>query len=100
LKMPVVDSVQNVARIASKIGLSEKTKRYAIEILRKAEENKISAGKNPMSLAATALYISCVKMGENYSQRDLAEAANVTGVTIRNRREELLESLKKHLKSK
>jgi len=94
LMIPVVDSVQNVARVASRIGLSEKTKRYAIEILRKAEENKISAGKNPMSLAATALYISCVKMGENYSQRDLAEAANVTGVTIRNRRGELLELLK------
>ena len=94
LKMPVVDSVQNVARIASKIGLSEKTKRLAIEILREAEENNISAGKNPMSLAATALYISCVKMGENYSQKDLAEAANITGVTIRNRLKELLELLK------
>jgi len=94
LKIPVVDSVQNVARIASKARLSEKTKRYAIEILRKAEENKISAGKNPMALAATALYISCVKMGENHSQRDLAEAANVTEVTIRNRRGELLELLK------
>jgi len=94
LKMPVVDSVQNVARIASKIGLSEKTKRLAIEILREAEENNISAGKNPMSLAATALYISCVKMGENYSQKDLAEAANITGVTIRNRHKELLELLK------
>jgi len=94
LKMPVVDSVQNVARIASKIGLSEKTKRYAIEILRKAEENKISAGKNPMSLAATALYISCVKNGENHSQRDFAEAANITEVTIRNRSKGLLELLK------
>jgi len=94
LKMPVVDSVQNVARIASKIGLSEKTKRYAIEILRKAEENKISAGKNPIALAATALYISCVKMGENHSQRDLAKAANITDVTIRNRSKGLLELLK------
>jgi transcription initiation factor TFIIB len=93
LKMPVVDSVQNVARIASKIGLSEKTKRYAIEILRKAEENKISAGKNPMSLAATALYISCVKMGLRHTQRDLAEAANITEVTIRNRHKGLLELL-------
>jgi len=93
LKMPVVDSVQHVARIASKIGLSEKTKRYAIEILRKAEENKTSAGKNPMSLAATALYISCLKMGENHSQRDFAEAANITGVTIRNRYKGLLEAL-------
>jgi len=94
LKMPVVDSAQCIARIASKAGLSEKTKRYAIEILRKAEDNKISAGKNPMGLAATALYISCVKNGENHTQRDLAEAANITEVTIRNRSKGLLELLK------
>jgi len=94
LKMPVVDSVQNVARIASKIGLSEKTKRYAIEILRKAEENKTSSGKNPMGLAAAALYLSCVKNGEDKSQRDLAEAANITEVTIRNRCKGLREMLK------
>jgi len=93
LKMPVVDSTQNVARIASKIGLSEKTQRYAIEILRKAEEEKISAGKNPMALAATALYISCVKMGVRHTQRDFAEAANITEVTIRNRYKGLLELL-------
>jgi len=94
LKIPVVDSVQNVARIASKIGLSEKTKRYAVEILRKAEETKISAGKNPMALAATALYISCVKMGVRHTQRDFAEAANITEVTIRNRHKGLLELVK------
>jgi transcription initiation factor TFIIB len=94
LKMPVVDSVQNVARIASKIGLSEKTKRYAVEILRKAEENKTSSGKNPMGLAAAALYLSCLKNGENKSQRDLAEAANITEVTIRNRCKGLREMLK------
>ncbi len=93
MKIPVVDSVQNVARIASKIGLPEKTKRYAIEILRKAEETKISAGKNPMALAATALYISCVKMGLRLTQRDFAEAANITEVTIRNRHKGLLELL-------
>ncbi len=94
LKMPVVDSVQNVARIASKIGLSEKTKRYAIKILRKAEENKTSSGKNPMGLAAAALYLSCAKNGEDKSQQDLAEAANITEVTIRNRSEGLREMLK------
>jgi len=93
LKIPVVNSVQNVARIASKIGISEKTKRLATEILRKAEENKISAGKDPMGLAATALYISCVEMGEYCTQRDLATAAGVTEVTIRNRKKGLLEVL-------
>jgi len=94
LKMPVVDSVQNVARIASKIGISEKTKRYAIEILRKAEENKISAGKNPMGLAAAALYAACVTNGEDKTQRDVAEAASITEVTVRNRYKGLLELLK------
>ncbi len=94
LKMPVVDSVQNVARIASKVGLSEKTKRFAIEILRKAEEAEISAGKNPTVLAATALYISCVKMGVRHSQRDFAEAADITEVTIRNRYKGLFALLK------
>jgi len=94
LKMPVVDPVKCVARIASKAGLSEKTKRKALEILKKAEEGKISAGKDPMGLAAAALYVACVMNGENKTQKDVAEAAGVTEVTIRNR----YKGLKLHLK--
>src|SRR5574338_440915 len=85
LKMPVVDPIKCVARIASKAELSEKTKREAAKILKTAEENKISAGKDPMGLAAAALYVACVTNGENKTQRDVAEAAGVTEVTIRNR---------------
>ncbi len=85
LKMPVVDSIKCISRIASKAGLSEKTKRKATKILQTAEENKISAGKDPMGLAAAALYVACVTNGENKTQRDVAEAAGVTEVTIRNR---------------
>ncbi|CAE6501711.1 MAG: TFIIB-type zinc ribbon-containing protein [Candidatus Nitrosotenuis sp.] len=85
LKMPVVDPIKCVSRIASKAELSEKTKREAARILRNAEENKISAGKDPMGLAAAALYVACVSNGENKTQRDVAEAAGVTEVTIRNR---------------
>ena len=85
LKMPVVNPVNCIARIASIAGLSEKTKREATRILRIAEEEKISAGKDPMGLAAAALYLACVSNGENKTQRDVAEAAGVTEVTIRNR---------------
>lgn len=85
LKMPVVDTIKCISRIASKAGLSEKTKRKATKILQTAEENKISAGKDPMGLAAAALYVACVTNGENKTQRDVAEAAGVTEVTIRNR---------------
>ena len=93
LKMPVTDSVQCVARIASKIGIQEKTKRFAIKVLKVAQENEASAGKDPMGLAAAALYLSCVKNGEDKTQRDIAEAANVTEVTIRNRYKGLKDSI-------
>lgn len=85
LRMPVVDPVKCIARIASKTGLQERTKRRAMEILRKAEETRTSAGKDPMGLAAAALYVACVMEGENKTQKDVAEAASVTEVTIRNR---------------
>jgi transcription initiation factor TFIIB len=85
LKMPVVDSVQCIARIASQIGLSEKTKRYAMKILKKAEQDQSSSGKDPMGLAASALYLAGLKLGEKISQKQVAVASGVTEVTIRNR---------------
>ncbi len=85
LKMPVVDPIQCIARISSKLDITEKTKRYAIKVLKDAQERKESAGKDPMGLAASALYLSCVKNGVSVTQRDIAEAAGVTEVTIRNR---------------
>jgi len=85
LEMPVVDPIQCIARISSKLKIPEKTKRYAAKILKEAQDCKESSGKDPMGLAASALYISCVKNGVSMTQRDLAEAAGITEVTIRNR---------------
>jgi len=85
LKMPVLDSVQCIARIASQVGMSEKTKRHAIKILKKAEETKSSAGKDPMGLAASSLYLASLKTGEKISQKQVALSSGVTEVTIRNR---------------
>ncbi|MEJ2260637.1 MAG: TFIIB-type zinc ribbon-containing protein, partial [Nitrosopumilaceae archaeon] len=55
LKMPVVDSIQCIARISSKLEITEKVKRHAIKILQITQERMESAGKDPMGLAATAL---------------------------------------------
>lgn len=93
LRMPVVDPVKCIARIASRVGIQERTKRRAIEILRKAEEDRTSAGKDPMGLAASALYVACVMENENKTQKDVAEAASVTEVTIRNRQKGLKTTL-------
>jgi len=94
LNMPVVDPINCMSRIASEAGLSEKVKRRALTILKRANEMEITAGKDPMGLAASALYLSCVMSGENTTQRVIAQAAGVTEVTIRNRCKGLKESLK------
>ena len=85
LKMPVVDPVQCIAKISSKLDLPEKTKRYATKVLQAAQESKESAGKAPMGIAATALYLACSQTGVSITQRDIADASGVTEVTIRNR---------------
>ena len=85
LRMPVVNCAQCVARIASKLGVHEKTKRKALNILKDYEDTGDVAGKSPTGLAATALYLACVQMGEYFTQKEVAEAANITEVTIRNR---------------
>ena len=85
LKMPVVDPVKGVARIASIAELSEKCKRKAIQILNQAKKCGIVAGKDPMGIAAAALYLACISLGETKSQKDISIASGVTEVTIRNR---------------
>ena len=59
------------------------------QILGEADRLKISISKDPMGLAASALYIACVMNVENRTQKMIAEAAGVTEVTIRNRYTEL-----------
>ena len=85
LTMPVADAARNVNRIASRVGLSERVARKAIEIVRITEEKEISAGKSPMGLAAASLYLAGVIEGEVKTQKDIADAAGVTEVTVRNR---------------
>jgi len=85
LKMPVVDPVKGVSRIASLAGLSEKSKRKAIVILNQAKKEGIVAGKDPMGIAAAALYLACISIDESKSQKEISIASGVTEVTIRNR---------------
>lgn len=96
LKMPVLDPIKCMSRISSQAGLSEKVKRQALTILEDANRLEITAGKDPMGLAAAALYVSCVINKEDTTQKVIAMAAGVTEVTIRNRCKGLRELL--HLK--
>jgi transcription initiation factor TFIIB len=83
--MPITDPLTYVSKIAEKNGVSGRTQGIAMAILRDAKKKRLSAGKDPVGMAAAALYISCQQNSEKITQKDIAEAAGVTEVTVRNR---------------
>ena len=56
-------------------------------------EKGLTSGRGPTGVAAAALYIASVLLGERKTQRDVADIAGVTEVTIRNRYKELTEQI-------
>ncbi|MGV7226487.1 MAG: transcription initiation factor IIB [Nitrosopumilus sp.] len=81
----VVDPIKSISKISSKLGISEKTIRKAIQILNAAKDAGIVSGKNPEIMAATAIYAACVITGELKSQITIAQIAGTSTVSIRNR---------------
>ncbi|MBW2999660.1 transcription initiation factor IIB [Candidatus Woesearchaeota archaeon] len=82
-----------IARFASSLKLSAETQSRAIEILESAQKAELTSGRGPTGIAAAALYVSALIHGEKRTQREVADVAGVTEVTIRNRYKELLEEL-------
>jgi transcription initiation factor TFIIB len=89
LEAEPLDPAKALSSIAAKLSVTEKTKRKALQIIRKAQELSIAVGKNPMTLAAAALYIACILAGERRTQKDVAHAAEVSDVSLRVRSKEL-----------
>ncbi len=85
LKVPVVDPSIYVNKIASKVGLDQRTVQEALRLLNEAVKKKATVGKDPVGIAAAALYMACQETTQNLTQKDIAKAAGVTEVTVRNR---------------
>lgn len=91
-----------IARFASALKLSAETQSKSIEILEDAQKAELTSGRGPTGIAAAALYVAALMHGEKRTQREVADVAGVTEVTIRNRYKELLDKLKleKEIKKK
>ena len=70
-----------------------KAEEIAHKIISMARKLKLTSGRGPTGIAAAASYIASVLTGERKTQREIAEIAQVTEVTIRNRYKELVEKL-------
>lgn len=84
LQVDAFDPSEFVSKIGTAVGSSEKAKRDALDILYRAKEKGITDGKSPVSLAATAMFMSGILNEEEFTQNNVAKASGVSSVTIRN----------------
>ncbi|KXB05189.1 transcription initiation factor IIB [candidate division MSBL1 archaeon SCGC-AAA382A03] len=98
IDLPPTDPARYVARFGSELNISGEGRVKAMDIINKAQEEKLTSGKSPSGTAAGALYIAALKCGERRTQREVAEVADVTQVTVRNRYKEIAEELDEEIK--
>ena len=84
MQIPILHPAEYVDRLASKANIDAWVQARALEILSKAERKGTTAGKDPIGLAASALYLAATLEGQKLTQRSAAEAAGVAEATVRN----------------
>lgn len=92
--VPHVKPNQHVTKLSNQIGLDGLTEGIAHKILIGAKKQKLTSGRGAKGIAAAACYIASIIMGNYRTQREFAEAADLTEVTIRNRYKEMMRRLK------
>jgi transcription initiation factor TFIIB len=94
LHSPPVEPIDFVPKIISELNLSGEVRNKAIEILEKAHRIGLDVGKNPLVMAATAVYIAArMHKVTRVSQKEVANAAGVTDVSIRSHYKELIKMM-------
>jgi transcription initiation factor TFIIB len=91
--VPPMRSNQHINKLSNQIGFTGMTEGVAHKILMGAKKEKLTSGRGPKSIGAAACYIASILTGERKTQREIAEAADLTEVTIRNRYKEMIKRL-------
>ncbi|ALU12033.1 transcription initiation factor IIB [Ignicoccus islandicus DSM 13165] len=99
LDIPITDPIDHIPRIGQQLGLRGDIIAEAINIMKKVKGHAITAGKDPAGIAAAAIYIAVMQKGERRTQKEIAQVAGVTEVTVRNRYKELIKILEKENKN-
>lgn len=92
LELMPIDPKQYVPRFTSKLDLTQEVEAKAKEIIDKTADPLLS-GRGPSGFAAAAIYAAALLCNEKRTQREVADVAQVTEVTIRNRYQEQIEML-------
>ncbi|MDP8011797.1 MAG: transcription initiation factor IIB [Thermoplasmata archaeon] len=78
-----------IVQFCNKLNLDKSVQEEAENIIRRAGELGVISGKGPTGIAAAAIYIASTLKDQVRTQKEIADVAGVTEVTIRNRYKEI-----------
>lgn len=93
LRIEPTDPNKYVPRFCSALGVTEEIERTASEIVDITTDQGLHTGKSPAGFAGAAIYAAGILCNDKRTQEAVAEAADVTIVTIRNRYQEQMEAI-------
>lgn len=97
LAMAPPDPTEYLPRFASELGLPHHAQRLANELLEAVIDTPYMSGKNPVSIAAAALYASVqlaedqLTPDEQLTQREVSDVTDITKMTIRTHYRDIIE---------
>jgi transcription initiation factor TFIIB len=93
INVPLIDPRKYIVKVANNLNFDEKIKRKALELMELAHKKNLVVGKDPISMAASIIYLVNLSERKPRTQAEIAKAAGVTEVTVRNRSKELRKKL-------
>ncbi len=93
IDVPLTDPSQYVSKFSAALKLSGEVQQTAVKLIRKSLKKGLISGRGPTGVAAAAIYIAAAINKEKRTQKEVADVAGVTEVTIRNRYRELKKEL-------
>lgn len=91
--VPLTNPSQYISKFATALRLGGEVQEDAVKLIGRALRKGLVSGRGPTGVSAAALYIASAMHGEKKTQKEVADVAGVTEVTIRNRYRELKKEL-------
>jgi transcription initiation factor TFIIB len=84
---------QCITKFFNQITMQKKAEEIAHKILMAAKDSKLVSGREPIIIAAVVSYAVLLLIGEHKTQKEIADIAQITEVTVRNRYKEMVNQL-------
>src|SRR5437867_1496955 len=93
IEPPVTDPFRNITKISTRAGIEERVSRRAREVLSTVASHTVIMGKNPLVLAAAALYLATAEHKLSVTKTTIADAAEVSTISLRKRLSDITRAL-------